>query len=226
MTQSTQDSLAAYSTALLLHYCFELGAYQVEQLVQNWLDEYPANWVRLAVIEALYQGRYKVVSVEQFLVSWKRRGQPIYHFNHDFERLIGRNLPPNSTELPDFPTFEQREIYSRLTPQEPQANLTTELHSSRAVRHTPQDTNLTAHENFLESLEDNTSTPISSSIEHSPEQEFPAKPNTEGQIIYQPDWLRWEVRKQPIHQFTPPGDASTFYMKLKAVAQQDNEAYT
>lgn len=224
MTQSTQDSMTAYSTALLLHYCFELGAYQVEQLVQNWLDEYPANWVRLAVIEALYQGRYKVVSVEQFLVSWKRRGQPIYHFNHDFERLIGRNLPQNFTELPDLPALEQRKISSRLTPQEPKKTIRTGLDSLPEVSNTPQKTNLNAHEDFLESLDDTRGKSVPSSLESSYQEESPASSNTEAQMVYQPDWLRWEVRKQPIHQFTPSGDVSKFYMKLKAVAQQHEQA--
>jgi hypothetical protein len=38
---------------------------------------------------------------------------------------------------------------------------------------------------------------------------------------YETDWSRCEVSKPPIHQFTPPPDSSGFYLKLKAVVQQE-----
>jgi predicted lipoprotein with Yx(FWY)xxD motif len=98
MREPTTDSAVAYAVALLSHYGFELRGYKAEELVNLWLRNYQANWVRLGVIEALYQGRYKAVSVEQILAVWARRGQPIYRFNHEFERLISRKLPQNLTE--------------------------------------------------------------------------------------------------------------------------------
>ena len=88
---------AAYAAALLTHYSFDLGGYTAEQLISQWLRDYQASWVRSAVIEALYQGRYKAISVEQILVLWDRRGQPLYHFNHEFERIVCHNLPQNLT---------------------------------------------------------------------------------------------------------------------------------
>ncbi|NJL21432.1 MAG: hypothetical protein HC895_12385 [Leptolyngbyaceae cyanobacterium SM1_3_5] len=59
---------AAIETQLLLsQYNFDLGSWTVERLIDRWLELYPAEWLRSAAIEALYQGRYKAVSVEQIL---------------------------------------------------------------------------------------------------------------------------------------------------------------
>ena len=82
---------------LLQEYSFELGGYVPEELMQLWqqaLEVDPA-WIRAAVLEALYQGRYKAFSVEQILSMWKRRRQPIRHFNPDFERLVFGPLDPH-----------------------------------------------------------------------------------------------------------------------------------
>ncbi|MBW4528246.1 MAG: hypothetical protein KME18_24205 [Phormidium tanganyikae FI6-MK23] len=100
---------------LLTHYGFDLGGNNARQLIDRWQSKYSESWVRWAVIEALYQGRYKAVSVEQILQLWQRRQQPCYHFNYEFERLVchkfPRNLaqtprsksPPDTTILPDLP---------------------------------------------------------------------------------------------------------------------------
>ena len=90
-------------TELLRCFSFDLDAFTAEQLVFDWLAQYPATWVRLSLVEALYQGRYKAVSVEQILRFWQRRGQPSYHFNYEFERIIrgrfSRNLLAYSTAV-------------------------------------------------------------------------------------------------------------------------------
>lgn len=90
MTEVT--AISAQAVGLLVHYSFDLDSDTAEQLVALWLTHYPPHWLRLAVIEALYQGRYKAVSVEHILDMWQRRGQPLYHFNHDFERLVCSNF--------------------------------------------------------------------------------------------------------------------------------------
>lgn len=95
------DTTADFTVALLIHYSFDLGGYTAGELIDYWLKDYPANWIRLAVIEALYQGRYKAISVEQILAVWNRRGQALHHFNHEFERLICGNLPQTLTGQPD-----------------------------------------------------------------------------------------------------------------------------
>ena len=92
---------AAYAASLMHHYGFDLGGATVGQLLLVWQERYSEAWIRLATIEALYQGRYKAISVEQILALWQRRKQPMYHFNHEFERLISNRLPqiPAPTEL-------------------------------------------------------------------------------------------------------------------------------
>lgn len=89
----------AIAAALLRHYSFDLGEYSSEERVEEWGLNYEYYWIYCAVIEALYQGRYKSISVEQILSIWLRRGKPIYHFNWEFEQLICKNLPKALTEV-------------------------------------------------------------------------------------------------------------------------------
>lgn len=97
MTDSARD--AASVIDLLTRYSFDLSGYTVDRLAEYWLQRYPSDWIRLAVIEALYQGRYKAVSVEQILNLWRRRGKPLHHFNRDFERIIAPQLAKGRTVL-------------------------------------------------------------------------------------------------------------------------------
>lgn len=85
-------SLAA-AVALLCHYCdvIEVDAWST---VLTLAGRYSPDWVRLAVIEAIYQGRYKLVSVEYILQLWQRRGKPICHFNREFEAIVAVSLSP------------------------------------------------------------------------------------------------------------------------------------
>ncbi len=85
--------LVLVNVLALLSYYFELGDGIPEQLVAQWLESYPAPWIRLATIEALYRGRYKAVSVTQILEVWQRRAQVLKHFSYDFELLVCGNLP-------------------------------------------------------------------------------------------------------------------------------------
>ena len=81
--------------------------------------------IRLAVVEALYQGRYKAISVEHILDCWRRRGQPNFHFSLEFERLICQNLVTSATladhslanlplqasvNIPQLPTLESQTV--------------------------------------------------------------------------------------------------------------------
>ncbi|MGB0561068.1 MAG: hypothetical protein ACPGVO_04600 [Spirulinaceae cyanobacterium] len=92
---SAPRSAVAQAIALLSHYGFDTKPYTAAERVGHWLDDYESNWIRFAIIEALYQGRYKSISVEHILSMWVRRGQPSQHFNGDFERIICRKLPAN-----------------------------------------------------------------------------------------------------------------------------------
>lgn len=87
------DAAAMTAETLLVHYSFDLSHWTAAELIHKWLQDYPSRWLRLAIIEALYQGRYKSISVEQILACWQRRSRPIYHFNWEFEQLICGKLP-------------------------------------------------------------------------------------------------------------------------------------
>lgn len=93
MTDSTAESSLTTTVSLLTYYSDEGGSQPQTSLLDHWLEHYPPEWVRLALIEAIYRGRYKTVSVGGLLTDWQRRGQPIYHFNREFEALICHNFP-------------------------------------------------------------------------------------------------------------------------------------
>lgn len=99
MSTSVPNTYAKLAKALLIHYSFDLSGYSADELVNRWQKHYPTHWLHLAVIEALYQGRYKGISVQQILAFWQRRGQEIYHFNMEFERLICSKFPETLTAM-------------------------------------------------------------------------------------------------------------------------------
>lgn len=119
MDTATARSLNVQSVDFLLLGYFSLEPDQYPQpltkgrLLNGWLQTYPQEWVRCALVESLYQGRYKTYCVEQILSLWHRRGQPIYHFNHEFETMICKNVPQRKEnvlvvdELVDYGVDEQ-----------------------------------------------------------------------------------------------------------------------
>lgn len=108
MTDLAKPTDAEDIAKLLVHYSFDLDGYRPEQLVQHWFALYPTDWIRLAVIEALYQGRYKVVSVEQILAIWQRRQKPIPHFNGEFQRIVSSRLPKSLRERSSLDATDDR----------------------------------------------------------------------------------------------------------------------
>lgn len=105
MVNSGQSAVTKAAERLLLQYGFDLAGDDSEALFDQWLRVYPPRWIRLAIIEALYQGRYKAISVEQLLVFWLRRGEAQTHFNSEFEAMICRNLP-RDLSTPDLEMAE------------------------------------------------------------------------------------------------------------------------
>ncbi|MEO1069456.1 MAG: hypothetical protein AAFW95_10110, partial [Cyanobacteria bacterium J06638_6] len=67
---------------------FDVDDYSAEAVIAGWLEQFGSVWVSHAITEALYQGRYKVVSIDHILKLWQRRGNPIRHFNREFESII------------------------------------------------------------------------------------------------------------------------------------------
>ncbi|MBD2461495.1 hypothetical protein H6G89_10585 [Oscillatoria sp. FACHB-1407] len=94
-------SPAASISTLLTYYSFDLGGYDVDQIVQGWLEEYPPKWAIAAVVEAIFQGRYKVASVDNILLNWYLNGRPQHHFDSEFADLVCsklfKTIPPEPT---------------------------------------------------------------------------------------------------------------------------------
>ena len=84
------DSLNEIRQTIILtkYYSFNLGSYQIKELIAKWTKLYPHHWLPLAVTEAIYQGRLKAVSVEQILNVWLKKGGISYSFNYEFIRLV------------------------------------------------------------------------------------------------------------------------------------------
>ncbi len=104
MAKKNDDIQIVETSTLLTCYGFDLRGLTPLGLINNWLEVYSLSWIRWAVVEALYQGRYKAVSVEHLLDFWSRRGQPRFNFSDEFELLISSKLPKNYSEnlIADF----------------------------------------------------------------------------------------------------------------------------
>lgn len=204
--RQSQDKTLIQIAALLDRYGFELNGLTIFQLIEDWSAIYSVYWIRLAIVEALYQGRYKVISIEHILSLWKRRGQPTYHFTHDFERLICENLiVDNSTEtLPEVDNFSNSD-----SNHDPIAESTKS--SSQPITLTP----------VKELVKKITASPIT----------FPEKLSTNGKKNHPSVDTAVNNLDEPkatptngdrsIHQFIPHRDPSEFYDKLRAVAHQE-----
>jgi hypothetical protein len=151
---------AELAAKLLTHYSFDLNGFNASELINRWQVEYPLHWLHLAVIEALYQGRYKAISVQQILTFWRRKGEATYHFNMEFERMICSKFPERltSVSLPVLPSMKQEirtesyhhpqllpaqvsykyEINNHLQPREENRDSYTEPHVSKPVSFTDQ----------------------------------------------------------------------------------------
>ncbi len=92
MMTSELEREAQQAITLIKSFSLELEQYSPESQVLYWLNQYRAAWIRDAIIEAVYQGRYKVISVEHILSIWQRRGQPVCHFTSGFEQVIAAQL--------------------------------------------------------------------------------------------------------------------------------------
>ncbi|MDB9529241.1 hypothetical protein PN498_24830 [Oscillatoria sp. CS-180] len=106
---------------LLEEYSFDLSGFQAGELVAIWQQrlEMSPSWIRSAVLEALYQGRYKAFSVEQILQGWKRRGHPIRHFNSEFERIVLGPIDPTVSKYAAMTSLRPSELMAPQVNQAP-----------------------------------------------------------------------------------------------------------
>ncbi|MBX2866214.1 MAG: hypothetical protein KTR27_21895 [Leptolyngbyaceae cyanobacterium MAG.088] len=92
MMASQLEREAQQAITLIKSFSLELSQYSPESQVLYWLNQYRAVWIRDAIVEAVYQGRYKIISVQHILSLWQRRGQPVRHFTSGFEQVIAKHL--------------------------------------------------------------------------------------------------------------------------------------
>ncbi|MEN9202732.1 MAG: hypothetical protein Q6K80_05040 [Thermostichus sp. DG_1_6_bins_120] len=76
--------------AFLECYRFELEQQSGQAWIERWSATFPRDWIPAALLEALYQGRYKATSVEQILRFWQRRGCPRITFSPEMSQSLWR----------------------------------------------------------------------------------------------------------------------------------------
>ncbi|MBD2609779.1 hypothetical protein H6G94_00575 [Nostoc punctiforme FACHB-252] len=231
MLTTLPDTSANLAIALLIHYSFDLSGYTANELVERWQTQYPLNWLHLAVIEALYQGRYKAVSVQQILVFWQRRQQATYHFNMEFERMVCSKFPQSLTSVatPALPPVKKNPVFEKVTkPQLPPGKIsngyqksniaTLQLRGEQQKTSPPQEEDTTA----LKSTTANNSTSLAT-LGRSPavSQRQTSSENTSSASHEPPKLLPPAPIRPPIGQFTPEKSdrrSESFTSKLKAMS--------
>ena len=184
------------------------------------MREFQVSWVRLATIEALYQGRYKAISVKQILIFWQRRGQPICHFNLEFEAIVTHQLPELtaasnnsnaqvplkpavlSSQLPQAGNLRRDRVQ---LPKRPKlTNLEIETLANTGIQPTATRSQVKAEGEEKQTRQESEER-FSENSGH-PESDRPLLPSSAN------------ASQQPIDKFTPNFQDSQFYKKLKAVA--------
>lgn len=94
---------------LLTHYSFDLQGFNAQNLTSSWLYHYPQKWVIAAIVEALYQGRYKADSVSRILSSWQLKGHPMPHFDHEFADIAYKKLMRSIEVMERFEDVKKQE---------------------------------------------------------------------------------------------------------------------
>ena len=240
MDTATARSLNVHSVDFLLLSYFSLEPDQYPQpltkgrLLTRWLQTYPQEWVRCALIESLYQGRYKTYCVEQILSLWHRRGQPIYHFNHEFETMICSNVPQRQEnvlvvdEPVDYGVDEQ---VSLLNNEDSQASVVLPP-SEEMIQPSEFSTDLSDEEQVLApKFADLESTDLESGDRHWADAfEWPVNDGQESvlaTVLSRNQLLPLMLDRiglVPIHRFMPEAEPVEFCERLAAIAAHQESA--
>ncbi|MEM0981874.1 MAG: hypothetical protein AAGH78_16580 [Cyanobacteria bacterium P01_H01_bin.58] len=220
------DRDAEQACSLLSEYSFELVGFRPSQLVALWQEQLAADssWIRSAVIEALYQGRYKALSVEQILKVWKRRGHPLKHFNHEFERVVLGPIDPMASRYAPMTTLSpseflmpQQESKTPLLAQDPEASEGVTSQSSVELEATVELPPTDLPEVLPNSHTETSDMPEAIDMQESrgqvplPVPQQPAAIYTQSVTFSQPE---------PIQSFVPQPQTSEAYWRLQSVVRQ------
>ena len=194
---------------LLEEYSFDLGGLSAETLVMIWQERLAVatSWIRAAIIEALYQGRYKAVSVDQILQSWKRRDRPIRHFNSEFERTVFSPIDPTLSQY--VPPTRSHTSSDPASPAEVRSTDATANSESADEAVTVPPKNAGDGTQDTAAIAEMTVSP-NSTPDASPSAPLRSPFSYSAAMFSQPT---------PIQKFTPQSEASDFYTRLRAVAR-------
>lgn len=94
-------------SGILRSYGFEMDESRQDVVLADWEQQFGREWMLLALLEALHQGRYKLMSIGQILRCWERRGQPRLSFDREFQRMVlAEDWQPIVTPVSDAPHAE------------------------------------------------------------------------------------------------------------------------
>lgn len=82
------------AAAFLAYYHFDVRSSSQTEWAEQWRI-WPEPWLWAALLEALHQGRYKAVSVENVLQSWRSRGEVRLSFNPAFVQNMWPDAAPH-----------------------------------------------------------------------------------------------------------------------------------
>jgi hypothetical protein len=229
-----------HAKLLLEEYAFDLSGFTAGELVAIWQERLEAevSWIRSAVLEALYQGRYKAFSVEQILQAWKRRGYPVRHFTSEFERVVFGPIDPTISKYAAMTSLSPSEMMSPLTGTEaatPPA--VTDGPSAEPEPHpdgvTPPVQPDEPHPATLPAPDESgaiAAGPPDAVIDEPPEPLQPSPPAASAEQLSLNAYLEPESsmtletsvfsQPAPIRKFVPQSEASGFYMRLQSVAKK------
>ena len=209
MREFDNDPAISQTVELMNSYGLDLRGHTTQEIISQLLNKYHANWIRLATIEALYLGRYKAISIEHILSVWSRLGNPNPHFSHEFERLICRKLPRNSTYLP-----ENASVTSSLEKKILEENIAALGKNKTLISESSSPAAKTQADKQTESNRETQSKSTRESINSTPSNLETSEPTNRS---------RPNSTQRTIHEFTPLPDVSAFYNKLKSLAEEELE---
>ncbi|HEY9816411.1 MAG TPA: hypothetical protein V6D20_11510 [Candidatus Obscuribacterales bacterium] len=225
MTDLAQKTEAQKIIDLITCYSFDLGAQSAERAVAEWLSRYSLVWVRLAIIEALYQGRYKAVSVQQILMLWERRDAPIYHFTSEFARIVASPVPRNLNAAEHLDIEVEAEDSDR-PPSDPTSEDLTLRAKLQSLRSQPAQRHKQPSPAPVSPEPARSPTPATSAISAAPAiLETSPEPSYAPQPVANPSSSANATELiHPIQQFTPASATTSFHTKLQAVAASDRSS--
>jgi hypothetical protein len=193
--------------ALIVRYGFDLGGQSAAVVVRSWSCKYDPSFLALAVIESLHLGRYKIVSVEQILNGWQRRGQAMPHFGEEFAKMVGGQEQSSVIEEDAQITLlldQEIALFS--------ASDLTDMHQATEVFELSDPA-------LDEGIPESKPQPSLLSITQQHQVSLDLTPTSYPPTAPRPPRHNWEQQAIPLDElFTPAAQVSQFYYKLRAMA--------